>query len=132
MPSARFGLQSGDLFANGERRLGGAPGIIFVHKGNAEHSHDPRADKISHYTAETFGLFGDAGRTHGHFVRRRKDVRTTDSRGIPVSTHSGQALGHYETAVALALAAGFTGDPLAMIGHAIEANPGDFLLGQSQ
>ncbi len=49
-----------------------------------------------------------------------------DSRGVPVSTHSREALQHYERAVELS--AGYYFDPMATIRRAIDADP-DFAMG---
>src|SRR5688572_27712551 len=49
-----------------------------------------------------------------------------DSRGVPVSTHSREALQHYEKAVELS--AGYYVDPMATIRVAIDADP-DFAMG---
>ncbi len=49
-----------------------------------------------------------------------------DSRGVPVSTHSREALEHYEQAVELS--AGYFADPMTTIRVAIDADP-DFAMG---
>ena len=49
-----------------------------------------------------------------------------DSRGVPVSTHSREALDHYEQAVELS--AGYFADPMTTIRVAIDADP-DFAMG---